>query len=328
MAKVWMTAAIDRDDIEIVGLVDLNVKSAEALATEYFPEQMPLISSELDATLAELSPDVVFDCTVPVAHEHITLTALKAGCHVLGEKPLAPTMEAANRMVQAAKESGKLYAVIQNRRYLKNIWRIKQLLESGVLGEIHTVNADFYMGPHFGGFRDEMDNVLLLDMAIHTFDQARFVLGDPVCAKVFCHEYNPPGSWYAHGASAQAIFSFESGAVFNYRGSWAAEGLPTSWQSQWRIVGTKGTLTWDGDETINAEIVVGNEGFIHDTESVPVPDIDFKPEDEGHAGVIGAFLESIHNGTVPMTHCENNILSLAMVHGAIESAKTGIQVEL
>ena len=78
-------------------------------------------------------------------------------------------------------------------------------MQSGAVGPLTTVNCDFYIGAHFGGFRDRMEHVLLLDMAIHTFDQARFIMGaDPV--SVYCNEWNPAGSWYDHDASAIAIF--------------------------------------------------------------------------------------------------------------------------
>lgn len=76
------------------------------------------------------------------------------------------------------------------------------------------------LAPHFGGFREEMDNVLLLDMAIHTFDAARYVAGRKPLT-VYCVERNPKGSWYRHGASANAIFEFSDDIVFSYRGSGA-----------------------------------------------------------------------------------------------------------
>jgi predicted dehydrogenase len=75
------------------------------------------------------------------------------------------------------------------------------------------VNADFYIGAHFGGFRDQMQHVLLLDMAIHSFDQARMVMqADPV--SVYCREWNPKGSWYQHGASVVAVFEMTGGIVY------------------------------------------------------------------------------------------------------------------
>ena len=143
-------------------------------------------------------------------------------------------------MAAAAQAADRTFAVIQNRRYLDGIVRSRDLIHSGQLGPLTTLNADFYIGAHFGGFRDEMEHVLLIDMAIHSFDQARFIAGaDPV--SVYCHEWNPPGSWYAHGASAMAIFEMTNGLVFNYRGSWCAEGKQTAWACDWRAMGQSGT---------------------------------------------------------------------------------------
>ena len=109
---------------------------------------------------------------------------------MLGEKPLADTMANARRDGRGGAGAGKLYAVIQNRRYDPNIRRLRAFLGSGAIGEITTVNSDFYIGAHFGGFRDRMEHVLLLDMAIHTFDAARLISGaDPVA--VYCQRMEP-----------------------------------------------------------------------------------------------------------------------------------------
>jgi predicted dehydrogenase len=60
------------------------------------------------------------------------------------------------------------------------------------------------------------------------------------------HETNPRGSWYADGASPSAVFELIDDVTFTYRGSWAADGANTSWESTWWIIGTHGTLLWDG----------------------------------------------------------------------------------
>ena len=134
---------------------------------------------------------------------------------------------------------------MQNRRYDLQIRRLREFLASDALGPVTTVNCDFYIGAHFGGFRDHMKHVLLLDMAIHTFDQARCLAqADPVA--VYCHEWNPVSSWYDHDASAVVVFEMTGGLVYTYRGSWCSEGLNTTWESDWRIVGTKGSVSWDG----------------------------------------------------------------------------------
>jgi predicted dehydrogenase len=94
-------------------------------------------------------------------------------------------------------------SVMQNHRYLKKIHTI------GTVGSVH---ADFFLVPHFGGFRDLMDSPLILDMAIHTFDQARLITeANPV--SVYCHEFNPPGSWYKGNASVICIFEMSDGVM-------------------------------------------------------------------------------------------------------------------
>ncbi|MBC7869214.1 MAG: Gfo/Idh/MocA family oxidoreductase, partial [Chitinophagaceae bacterium] len=223
MSKVWLNVVQTMPELMMVGFVDLNIETAQARAQSYAGADV-IVGTDLKTVLSQTQPDVVFDCTIPAAHHNVTLTALQHGCHVLGEKPMANSMQEAREMVMAAQAAKKHYAVIQNRRYDPNIRRLKAFLESGTLGGLTTLNSDFYIGAHFGGFRDRMEHVLLLDMAIHTFDAARYLCGgDPVA--VYCKEWNPAGSWYDHDASAIAIFEMSNGVVYTYRGSWCADGL-------------------------------------------------------------------------------------------------------
>ena len=230
-------------------------------------------------------------------------------------------------MIARAAAAGKVHAIVQNRRFISGIRRIRRLVESGGLGELTAIHCDFFIGAHFGGFREEMDNVLLLDMAIHTFDAARFV-ADKVPVAVYCHESNPRGSWYAHGAAANAIFEFKDDVIFTYRGSWCAEGANTSWESQWRIIGTQGTLLWDGAEEFKAQRVAGTEGFLRPVDAIPVPEPVNEAQTHGHASVIADFLAAIRTGRRPETESNDNINSLAMVFAAIESARTRQRVTL
>lgn len=325
ISRAWLGHAATRQDIRFVGLVDLFPQAAQRIQ-EQFGLTDARMGTDLAQMLDETGADVVFDCTVPPAHKSVVTTALAKGCHVLGEKPMAESMADAAEMLAAAQASGKTYAVIQNRRYLNGIVRFRDLLQSGAIGRLTTLNADFFLGPHFGGFRDEMEHVLLIDMAIHSFDQARFISGtDPL--SVYCHEWNPAGSWFAHGASAHCIFEMSGGLVFNYRGSWCAQGLPTSWACDWRAIGQTGTALWDGEDEIRAARVVGAEGFLRETEPVESPG-PLQLAHNGHAGVINEFLEAVKNGTTPQTVCTDNIKSLAMVLAAVESAETGRKVEI
>lgn len=326
MSRAWLTAAQKIDGLEVVALVDLAESSARRVAAEFGLDQA-LVTTELRQALSGAGPDVVFDCTVPEAHTPVTVAALKHGCHVLGEKPMADSLANARRSVRAAEQAGRLYAVIQNRRYMESIRRLRRLLAGGAIGEITTVNCDFYLGAHFGGFRDRMEHVLLLDMAIHTFDQARLLTGaDPV--SVYCREWNPAGSWYDHDASAVAVFEMTGGVVYTYRGSWCAEGLNTSWESQWRIVGTRGTVTWDGGQGIAVQRVARRGDFFSAVKEVPLPPLRRGDRIGGHEGLIREFVECVRRGTVPETACTDNIKSLAMVFGAIASARRGKPVRV
>ncbi len=326
MSRVWVDAAKSMPDaVELVAFVDLNRDAAAERARDY-GAQNPIIETDIRTALDQIDADIVFDCTIPEAHYEITLAALEAGCHVLGEKPLAHSMQAAREMVTAAESAGKQYAVIQNRRYNKHIRRAKSFVESGALGTLTTLNSDFFLAPHFGGFRAEMDHVLLLDMAIHTFDAARYLTGaDPV--SVYCKEWNPAESWYAHGASAVAIFEMTGGIVYTYRGSWCAEGLQTSWEATWRVTGTNGTALWDGGERLQAQTVASSDKFFSDLNDEKIPPASEMPE-VGHAAIMAEFIDCIHNGCTPLTTASDNIKSLAMVFGAIESAETGRPVDI
>jgi predicted dehydrogenase len=326
MSRAWLAAARNTGQVKVVGLVDLVESNAAQRARDFeLPDAW--VGTDLEAALRATRPDVVFDCTVPEAHTPTTVTALRHGCHVLGEKPMSDSMANARRSVQAAAKAGRIYAVIQNRRYLEHIRRLRRLLASGAIGDLTTVNSDFYIGAHFGGFRDRMEHVLLLDMAIHTFDQCRLLTGaDPV--SVYCHEWNPAASWYDHDASAVAVFELSGGIVYTYRGSWCAEGRNTTWECDWRIVGTRGSVTWDGGAGIAAQKVTKRGGFFSTVVDVPAPDLARTDRVGGHEGLIREFVDCVQRGKQPETICTDNIRSLAMVFGAVESATKGRRVTI
>ncbi|PYE80616.1 Gfo/Idh/MocA family protein [Pseudoroseicyclus aestuarii] len=329
MSDGWLSAIRDTPalatGIEMVGFVDLDPERAAAQARAYGHEGASC-GSDLAAMLEDLRPDAVFDLVVPPARRAVVETALAHGCHVLSEKPMANDMDEARALLAAAREAGRIRAVIQNRRHLPGIRRAKALIDSGALGQITAIHSDFFLAPHFGGFRDEMEHVLLLDMAVHTFDAARFLLPSEPTA-VYCQETNPAGSWYAHGASANAIFDCAGGATFTYRGSWCAEGAPTAWEAQWRIIGTKGSALWDGNEGLTASVVDGEEGFFRPLREIDVPPAPDLPA-TGHAGVILDFLRAVQGGDAPLTVDHDNIHSLSMVFAAIDSAKQGRRIDI
>ncbi len=325
ISRVWVTPAHDIPNFELVGFVDINVEAAQKRAEQYGKPDV-YVGSDLEAALAQTLPDIVFDCTFPSARTRIVLTALAHDCHVFSEKPMAESMEDARKMIDAAEQAGKLYAVMQNRRYDTNINSVKLLVDSGTLGALTVVNSDFYLGAHFGGSREQLPHVLLHDMAIHTFDAARFLSGANAVS-VYCKEWNPRGSWYSRDAAAVAVFELNNGAVYTYRGSWCAEGLLTTWESDWRLVGQKGTVKWDGAQDIQAQVVEKTEALVSTFANVPIP-AEASTWGEGHSAAIRDFIDCVRTGRTPQTICTDNIKSLAMVFAAIRSAEAGCEVKV
>jgi predicted dehydrogenase len=320
IAKSWLDHLKTRTDTALAGFVDLDPARAAQRAGEYAPGAAT--GGDLAAMIDSVRPDIVVDLTIPEAHADVACLALGRGCHVLAEKPMAASMADARRVLAAAQQAGHVHAVMQNRRYLPGIRRVRQAIESGVIGRLTELHADFFIGAHFGGFRDAMRHVLLLDMAIHSVDQGRFLGGlEPVAVNAV--EWNPPGSWYAHGASALVAVTCAGGERFTYRGSWCAEGLPTSWECTWRVIGTDGTALWDGGDGLRiAAVEPGSTGFQRPVKEVVPPPSPALPL-TGHAGCIDDMVTAIRAGRQPPTCGEDNIKSLAIIHAAIRSAESG-----
>lgn len=332
MARKWVSYALSREDCELVALVDISPSATAAMAEQF---RLPCGTyTDLSEAIADSGANVVFDVTIPAVHKQIVTTAVACGCHVLGEKPMAASMEDARAVAAAVRESGRTYAIMQNRRYLKHIRALRAMLEDGEIGEPGFMTADFFLGPHFGGFRETMDSPLLLDMAIHTFDQARFLAGgDPV--SVYCHEFNPAGSWYAGKAAATCIFEFDNGIVFSYNGSWCAEGAPTSWEASWRITGSVGTAIWDGSHAPFVESPAyadaepdAQAGSLLRKSGRKTAEPERWTGREGHDGCLDEMFAALSEGREAETTYRDNIKSMAMVYGAIDSAAAGRKVSL
>lgn len=326
ISNAWLGAESLQRNVALCGLVDVRLEAARNQQKAYGLTKS-MIGTDLHDVLRQTQPDIVFDCTLPSAHHDVTLTALKHGCHVFGEKPMSDTLACAQKMVRAAKRHQRTFAVMQNRRYMTGIRSVQRFLKSGGLGRLVAIHSDFFIGAHFGGFRDEMEHVLLLDMAIHTFDQARFLSGkEPL--DVVCQEWTPRHSWYRNGPSAMAMFTMSDEVKYTYRGSWCAEGCPTSWEACWRIIGEKGTLLWDGNEGFHCEVTSGKKGFVRPVKSRKINTCGVSRFANGHNSAIGAFIRDLRMKQRPETDGSDNLKSLKMVHGAVESSISGKRVSL
>jgi predicted dehydrogenase len=313
MGKAWIRTITSTSGVRLVGLVDLDVDLAHRVVAEYALDVV--VGDSLAIVAAASGAQAVVDVTVPPAHHAVNTEALFLGLPVLCEKPIAPTLAQTMSLIAAEEISGQLLMTSQSRRYYPQLSRFKRAVAG--LGEVGIVTTEFFRAPHFGGFRDEMEHPLLVDMAIHAFDAARYVLDrDPV--SVDCRTFSPGWSWYRGDAAAHALFTFEDGIRYSYTGSWCSPGLETSWNGRWRVSAANGSAVWDGD----GEPVVG----LADGAAVELGETPRMRSEI--AGALDEFVSALHTGQTPSGDVHSNVHSLAMVEGAVLSAAIGRTVRL
>jgi predicted dehydrogenase len=322
ISRAWFPVLL-AEKLSVAAVVDLDVARARERIAQLGLEADA--SADLAATLRSARPDFVLDLTTPEAHCEVTCAALRAGCHVIGEKPMAAGMSEARRMVAASDKAGRMYMVSQSRRWVRAHDSISRAVAAKRIGRVTAANCDFYIGAHFGGFRARMESPLILDMAIHHFDLARMLTGKDAVS-VYAKEFNPSGSWYRGDAAASCIFEMTGGAVFTYRGSWCAEGWATSWHGDWRIVGDRGTIVYERDGEPRGERVKRRTGagVKPELEDVSLPRSRLKHPH--FRGGLREMLRYLRTGKVPQAECHDNIKSLAMVFAAMESSRKGRRV--
>jgi predicted dehydrogenase len=314
MGRAWLAAIRTSPDVVVAGLADVDVARARHVADELAGPGVPVGADAVELARATGAQALV-DVTTPDAHHPVTTAALFAGLPVLGEKPVAASLAEALSLTAAAEVSGELFMVSQSRRWNPHVFALRDLAAS--LGTVALATTQFFRAAHFPGFREQMSNPLLVDMAIHPFDTARFVLAsEPV--SVYCEAFNPPWSWFAGSAAASATFTFSSGARYVFTGSWCAPGVQTSWNGEWRVSAQEGSLTWDGE----------NAPVLDRSDATPVPGPSMPAAQPGIVWALHEFVSALRTGSVPMGEVHENVMSLAMVEAAVASAAARAPVQL
>ena len=124
----------------IVALADIYTDKAEAKKQKYGLDCD--VVADYKELLGREDVDLVSVCLPPAAHCGVAVDFLKAGKHVLCEKPMAPSLEECDRMIRAAEEGGAKLSVVAQNRFKPDIMKTKQMLESGVLGQLYFAQAD------------------------------------------------------------------------------------------------------------------------------------------------------------------------------------------
>ena len=328
MGNAWLGAVRRSDAVDFAGFVEISDRIAAAQADAWGLEPARIFKS-LPEALAQVQADAVINVTPPEFHREITLCALDAGLPVMQEKPLAHSLEDAYAIAAAAEDTGLLCSVGQNYRYRPLAQTIKQALDSGELGAVAAVSVEFYKGPHFGGFREEMAHPLIVDMAIHQFDAMRYFLGSDA-TWVSARSWNPPWSWFRGHASAAAQIEFGGSVHASYVGSWCSQALETSWNANWRFDCERGALLVQDDRVFMQKLLgtgAGPGALVNEhDERRELPLLPMERETQDY--LLHEFYEAVRDGAQTGANAQDNIKTMELVFGVVSACDTGQPVRL
>lgn len=147
------------EDAVITVLADGNLARAEGLIEKYGLTEAKAVADYREC-LDEV--DVVSICTPPGLHEQMAVNALEAGCHVLLEKPMAPSLAACDRILEAARKSGKLVSVVVQSRYISSIRNAIDMVRGGAYGRtlFTQINSFWHRGQHYENHTGQVQNFL------------------------------------------------------------------------------------------------------------------------------------------------------------------------
>lgn len=308
MGRGWANLVAESRRWAAAAYVDVNESNLMAAAAAHgMPKERCF--TDFNEAVGAIEAEAVLDVTPPQARKAICLEAFRNGLHVLCEKPLADTVAEAKTIVDAATLANRTFMVAQNYRFQPIMQTMRRAIAKGRLGAIGYVNINFFKGPRFGGFREEMPYPLALDMCIHHFDLLRFLL-DADIETVQAASINAPWNWNKGDASIMAQLEMSGGVTANYCGSWVSTGWESGWNADWRIEGAKGVLLLEQD-TIYFSNKAGSR------KKIPL----VKCARTQQAHLLDAFARALDAGLEPETSGKKNLNSFAATHAVVCAAQ-------
>ena len=316
---------------EVYGFYDINLARAEELAKKYGGKAF----ASYEELLADPEIEAVSVCAANHAHAEISVAALKAGKHVLCEKPMAVTLEECEAMVAAAKESGKYLMIGQNQRLAKAHAKAKELIEQGAIGKVLTFRTIFGHGGPETWSIDPGSNVwffdktkaamgAMADLGIHKTDMIQYVLGSKIvktqAVLTTLDKKDATGSLIGVDDNAICIYQMENGVIGTMTASWtyyAAEDNTTV------IYGTKGELRLYDDPKYSVQ-QINADGTRIDYQIDQIQTND----NQTASGVIDLFVDCLVEQKEPEISGENVLHAMKAVFASIESSAKGCAIEV
>lgn len=321
-------------DCEIVALADPYPPAAVATA-KAAGVSGEMVFEDFRDMLRKVEVDIVDVCTPNKAHTPAAVAALKAGAHVICEKPLAATPGEIKRMIKARDEAGKLLMTAQHMRFTPNARALKAYIETGALGDIYYARAWAIRRRGVPGRDTFIVNEIsgggpCLDIGVHCLDLTMHLMGMPkpvsvtgIAPAAMAHQSGVTGLWgpwdkkkYDVEDFAAGFVRFEDGACLSLESSWLLNMKEREIFSA-HIFGTKAGVQYP-----STEFYTEARGTLIDGQLV------YMPQESGHQNEIAAFHEAVVNGLPSPVPAEESLDVIKVLDGVYRSYKTGKEVKL
>ena len=324
---------------EIYALCDINEKNLAKRAEEY---KVSRTFTDYREMLALKELDAVSVCTWNSAHAECAIAALRAGKHVLCEKPMALNTAQAQEMEKAAKENGKLLMIGFVRRFGNDCAVLKDFIDSGSFGEIYYAKAQYLRrkGCPGGWFGDKSRSGggPLIDLGVHVIDLCRYLMGGPQPVSVYGATFSKLGDRRhikdARGYSstvvskddifdvedmATALIRFDNGAVLSVEASFSLNIEKDVGNIE--LFGTKAGCKLDPELTIFTDM----NDYLANVKLSQSTALSF---DGLFDNEINHFVECIETGKPCRNPAQDGVTLMKILDGIYESARTGHEVLL
>lgn len=274
--RAIMPAIRSTNNSELVAIQKRSLDTARWKSEEY---SIPFYFDTVEALVSSSEVDAVFIASANAQHHRETLAAAKAKKHVLVEKPMAMTYAQAKEMIAACERSNVKLMVGHMLRFSPLVQRMKEIVQSGMLGEITFIQSHFVYDAKMSQRSWLLDKNAagggpLFDIAIHCLDTIRYLLNDDT-ASVVNGILNPKHTSISVEKTSLVSLQFSKGTMAS---------MYTSYESSYRqsfieIFGTKGSMSayyfTPSNTNVSLEIKLGREGNIDriEKEEVHVPDL-------------------------------------------------------